>query len=324
TLTDKFVKNSWFYCNARHVDGLDGAEAGFEFTDRKQKNKFTVSYKMMYRADSSDLNYLVFGNEWTPGKFNNTVNFGYDHPYSYHKGKGDIRMNLRSSSIGSDYNYQYMNLCVVNKNDLGKININTRFFAQIGTGTNWAKESMLFAAGENPEEMMDSKYTRSMGLFPTEWADFGTDVNHFQEGGGVGLRGYAGYYMPQEDWYGDVRKTYKGTTGYGFSTEIEFQELFGFIGKAMPRVNSIFHLDTYLFGDIGSINFNDPGEKLAMSDFRADAGVGTALTIKRFPPLQTVKPLTIRFDMPLFLNSVPYVSQNYVQFRWVVGISRAF
>lgn len=324
TPTNKLVRNSAVSFNARHLDGLDAVSAGFEVWDRNQHNKFFVQYKMMTRADSSDLTYLIYPNDWQPGKFNNTITLGYEHPYSYHRGNGNIQLNLRSSSIGSDYDYHYLSLNVVNKNDLGPININTRTFAQIGTGTNWASESMLYAAGSNPEELMDSKYTRSIGLFPTDWGGFGPDVNHFQDGGGLNLRGYAGYLMPQYDWYGDIRRTYKGTTGYAFNAEMEFQELFRFIGRKMPRVNRVIGLTTYLFGDIGAINFNQPGESLAMSDFRADAGVGTALTIKRFPPLQLVKPLTIRFDMPLFLNSAPYSSPDNFQFRWVVGISRAF
>jgi len=79
-----------------------------------------------------------------------------------------------------------------------------------------------------------------------------------------------------------------------------------------------------LSGDIGAINFNLPNELFAMSDFRADAGIGCALTIKRFPPLQLVKPLIIRFDMPFFLNRTPYNSPEYIQMRWAVGINRAF
>lgn len=327
TVTNRFVRNSAFYFNGRHLDGLDAATGGFEFWDRQQKNRFYIQYKMMYRNDSTDLTYLIHPNEWQPGKFNNTLTFGYEHPYTYKKGKGNIQLNLRSSAIGSDYDYHYATLNVVNRNDLGRININTRTFVQIGTGSNWADESMLYAAGANPEEMMDNKYTRSLAFFPAEWGGFGLDVNHLQYGGGLNLRGYAGYLMPQLDWYGLVRQTYKGSSGYALNAELEFQELFRFIGRAMPRINRNVNLATYLFGDIGGMSFSGPGESIAFSDFRADAGVGCALTIKRFPPLQTVKPLTIRFDMPLFLNSVPYVwgadSSNF-KFNWVIGINRAF
>ncbi len=327
TPTNRFVKNSAVYFNGRHLDGLDAATAGFEVWDKALKNKFYVQYKMMYRADSSDLTYLIHPNDWEVKKFNNTVTFGYEHPYAYHRGNGNIQLNLRSTAVGSDYDYHYLSLNVVNRNDLGKININTRTFAQIGTGTNWASESMLYAAGANPEQLMDNKYTRSVAFFPDDWGGFdasATELNHFHAGGGLNLRGYSGYLMPQFDWYGGVRNTYKGTTGYAQNVEIEYQELFKFLARRMPRVSSVIGITSYVFGDIGGINFNYTTEGLAMSDMRADAGLGFALTIKRFPPLQTVKPLVIRFDMPLFLNSTPYNSPEYVQMRWVIGINRAF
>lgn len=324
TPTNGFIKNSAFYFNARHLDGLEGAIAGFEIWDRKQKNKFFVQYKMMYRMDSTDLTYLIYPREWEVAKFNNTLSFGYEHPYSYHHGNGNIQLNLRSTALGSDYDYHYFNMNVVNKNNLGLITINTRTFGQIGTGKNWASESMLYGAGANPEATMDNKYTRSVAFFPSDWGGYGSDLNHFQAGGGLNLRGYAGYMMPQFDWYGGVRNTYKGTTGWSENVELEFQKLFGFVGRKMPKVSSVVGISTYLFGDIGAINFNFTNEGLAMGLVRADAGVGCALTIKRFPPLQMVKPLTFRFDVPLFLSSTPYNSPEFIQMRWVVGVNRAF
>ena len=61
-----------------------------------------------------------------------------------------------------------------------------------------------------------------------------------------------------------------------------------------------------------------------MSDLRVDAGVGATLTIKKFGPLQTVNPLTIRFDMPLFLNKIPATDNDYFQYRFVILDRRFF
>lgn len=326
TPTHKLIKNSSIAVNGRHLDGLDLAAATFDVWDKKQRNRFWVQYKMMYRADSSDLIYLVNPNDWQVGRFNNFVTFGYDHPYTYMRGKGqgNIGLQLRSTALGSDYNYQFFQMNVVNRNDLGRININTRTFFQIGSGNDWADESMLYASGANPEQLMENKYTRSIGWFPAGWGGYGANINHFQAGGGLNLRGYAGYQMTQLDWFGDVRSTYKGTTGYAFNMEVEFQEFFRFVGKAMPRVSSVVSMASYAFGDIGAINFNSVSEPLAMGAIRMDAGLGMALTVKRFPPLQTCKPLTIRFDVPLFINRAPYSAPDNVKFRWVVGINRAF
>jgi aminopeptidase N len=54
------------------------------------------------------------------------------------------------------------------------------------------------------------------------------------------------------------------------------------------------------------------------------AGAGFALTVKRWGSRDDIKPLTLRFDMPLFLNNTPFVDNEYVKYRWIVGINRAF
>ena len=73
-----------------------------------------------------------------------------------------------------------------------------------------------------------------------------------------------------------------------------------------------FHLGAY----------RKPGVRLA--EPRADAGVGAALTIKRFGPLVDIKPLTIRFDMPLFLSATPATDTDNLAFRYVVAVGRSF
>src|SRR5439155_21221964 len=129
-------------------------------------------------------------------------------------GTGNINLSLRSSTLASDYDYAYANLTVVNKNRLGKkFNFNTRMIAQYGSGKNWANESQLYLAGANSEELMDNKFTRSQGFFAPSMAAYGQTMNHFNAGGGLGLRGYSGYLAPQAAPGDDIRFTYKGTAG---------------------------------------------------------------------------------------------------------------
>jgi len=40
--------------------------------------------------------------------------------------------------------------------------------------------------------------------------------------------------------------------------------------------------------------------------------------------LAMVKPITIRLDIPLFLNKPPATNDDFLQFRWILGINRAF
>ncbi|MFT6027997.1 MAG: hypothetical protein ACI8P5_002275, partial [Bacteroidia bacterium] len=83
-------------------------------------------------------------------------------------------------------------------------------------------------------------------------------------------------------------------------------------------------IDLYLFADIGFISTSATGDGFTFSTPRADAGLGATLTIKKWGMFEKVKPLTIRFDMPLFLNRTPALDSEPWAFRWLIGISKAF
>lgn len=323
TSTDLFMKGSSIYFSAKALDGLQAMTIGFDRKDGSGKNKVYMFIKSMYRRDSTDLHYLLLPQEWMADKLNNTINVGIEHSYSYRGGSGAINAGSRASSVLSDYQYQSIHLEMINRTNLWRLKLNTRLFGQLGSGTNWAKESSLFLSGANPEEMMENKYTRSQGFFDPKWATYGASTNYFNYGGGLNLRGYSGYVAPQVQTDGRVAFTYKGQTGAAANAELEFDGIIKI--KKQNWLTRTFKLTTYLFGDAGIINYNPSADKIIrMTDVRIDAGVGTALTIKRFAFLQTVNPLTIRFDMPLFLNKTPATDKDFFQFRFVVGISRAF
>jgi hemolysin activation/secretion protein len=90
------------------------------------------------------------------------------------------------------------------------------------------------------------------------------------------------------------------------------------------KLKDLFALNTYLFGDLGAIAYTNSQNQQELSHVRLDAGVGVAWTIKKWGFLQDIKPLTFRFDVPFAISSTPYGDQQYVKFRWVLGISRAF
>ena len=172
------------------------------------------------------------------------------------------------------------------------------------------------------EDLMDNKYTRSYGIIPPAWGNYGNTTNHFTAGGGLGLRGFSGYLLAQQNTDGTISYNYKGTTGAAFNTEIEFGELFKRFNPKFLK-NSI-KLQPYLFGDAGIININPSYKPNIMSDVMVDAGVGTTLSIIKWGPLYNVKPLTVRFDIPFFINRLPYAEKDYFQFRWMLGINKAF
>jgi hypothetical protein len=138
----------------------------------------------------------------------------------------------------------------------------------------------------------------------------------------LNLRGFSGYLLPEQNQDGSLTYHYKGATGASANLELEFGKLFRFIN---PRfLGNSMRLQPYIFGDAGIINLNPPGTPNVMSDVLADAGAGITLSIARWWKLSNIKPLVIRFDVPFFVNRLPYAEKDYVQFRWMLGINRAF
>lgn len=322
TSLNRYLKKSNFYLQLKTLDGLDGGTIGLERKSNNDKTRFYAHYKAMLRDLPQDTMYLFNRREWGYQKLNGAIHVGMEHNYKYKRGVGNIVMNFRSSAFTKDYDFSAITLNVVNKNDLGKININTRLFAQAGFGNNIPSESALYVAGANGEELMDNKYTRSAGIFPSDWSGYGNATNHFTAGGGLNLRGYSGYLLADKGQDGTIRYNYKGISGAAFNTEIEFGELFKFMNFKFLK-NSI-KMQPYLFGDAGMINTNYTFEVDKMSDLMYDAGVGTTFSIVRWGPLYGIAPLTIRFDMPLFISRLPYSEKDHLQFRWMIGINKAF
>jgi aminopeptidase N len=302
---------------------LDKYNFGFIQKNGSGKSSVYINFQSLYRADTNALNYLLYPTLWKADQFNNFFNLGIQHRYSYYRGTGNIHLGFRSTALGSDYDYAKVQLEVINNNNLGRIAIKTRTFMQFGTGERWAPESELYLAGGNPEALMNNKYTRSQIVTNDEWLGYGSYTNHLHSGGGLNLRGYAGYLVAQANKgdTNDIRVAYKGNTGGAVNIEIEFDKL---LGLKFWALRDYLKFKTYFFGDIGLINYNTIYEDLAFTDLRADAGLGAALTIKKWGPLDLVKPLTIRFDMPFFLNRPPSTDADFFQFRWVVGINRCF
>ena len=318
---DKFSKYTDLTLHSRMLDGLNLNKIQLRKYDYSKKNLFYVSFKSMYRPNESDLRYANY-DVWESDKFNNTATFGWKHSYSYKGGKGEINLKLSSSSLGSDYDYSKIVLSTVHKNKIGKFKLNTRLFGQYGSGSNWAGESKLNLAGANSEDLMENKFTRSQGFIPNEWLGYGLSTNHFQMGGGLNLRGYAGYYAPEINNMGDPVFGHQGESGASVSAEFEFQDI-------LP-IQKIFKLPlkTYLFADAGIINTTEitsENYKDAFSKLRSDAGLGLALTLNNWGALQMVKPLTLRIDFPFFLNRYPNIDEDSFQTnRFVLGIGRTF
>jgi len=154
------------------------------------------------------------------------------------------------------------------------------------------------------------------------------EPTYSQQGGGLNLRGYAGYFMP------DRRGTeeligYKSRSGAALNMELDYD---GLIHLAPAFTRNWLHIDAYLFADAGAYELSRylPGDFSVIaptemwSDLHVDAGPGMAVTIKKFGPFAQAQPLTLRFDMPIFLNRPSYSKPQYFGLRYVVGVGLAF
>ncbi len=321
TPLEKVMKSSSVHLKSRIIDGLQHFSGGVAWTTVSKKTIFDISYSSDYRKDLSSMAYLLYPGEWGVGSYDNVLLGSLSHRYNAPDGNGLVSLVLRSSSVGSNYDYSYLTFTVTDNYYFGKFTLRSRAIGQLGTGTDYAKESALYLSGGNGEDLMDDKFTRSRAFVPEDWLGYGVAINHFHQGGGLNLRGYAGYLVPQEANDGTLRFIYRGSTGWAFNEELDITKCFP-VKPSFTR--NWLALNIYLFGDAGSMNYDLPDEKLRMSDVRADAGIGITATIKRFFPLQTVKPFTIRCDFPLWLNRPPAAEGEFVKFRYVVGIGKSF
>jgi hypothetical protein len=319
--------------NSRYLDGLWHHRGGLNWLIN-DKNTLQFYALTMWRPDDYAYSYLTDPADWssTASKPNTSLNIAWSHSYNYVNGAGKYSFSFRAPFLGGNntsFNYSYAQLESINDNYIHKLEIRTRLFGRYGLGSNLPYESLLYMAGASPEDEMENKYTRSVGFIPTDWQGISSyNVNHFQQGGGLGLRGYAGYYAPDLH-NGYMLEGYKGRSGVAANVEIGLENYMPW----HPRLfNKWMHVNVYAFGDAGAMemsNFSSSDiSRISPTDVwssvHVDAGAGLAFTIKNWGVFEKAKPLTLRLDLPVFLNRPPFSNDQYMTLRYVIGVNRAF
>jgi peptidase M1-like protein len=319
--------------NSRFLDGLWSHRGGFNWL-LSDKNFVQLYMQSMWRPDGYAVQYLTDPGDWSSTRLtpNNSFNLAWGHNYTYERGSGRYTFSFRAPFLGGSnqqFNYSYGQLESVNYQYIDRLEVRSRLFGRYGMGTILPSESLLYMAGASPEEEMENKYTRSVGLIPTEWQGISPyNTNHFEQGGGLGLRGYAGYYAPDER-NGSLQEGYKGRSGASANVELGFENYMPW----HPRLlNKWVHANVYAFGDAGimelsdfnSTNYYSISPSGLISSVHVDAGLGFAFTIKNWGVFEKAKPLTLRLDLPIFLNRPPFSNDQYATLRYVIGVNRAF
>ncbi len=306
----------------KYLDGIGLFETGIEKSIKN--DKWSLSYKAFtrYSDDGFQLavitekidKYGLYPQFYEFDKINASFNLSYQHAYRYKKGNGILNIGVRNTALFSDFNYSGVTIKINNTNPIGKkLVLKSRVFTQYLHG-DVPKESSLFAAGANNEELIENKFTRSRGFVPQDWVGYGNTGQYaFQMGGGLNIRGMAGYAATNSKGV-DSFYIYNGNKGAAINLELEFGKLFKI---KTPKILNNLRFNPYAFADAGIL-----GNGNQYSGLRADAGLGTTLAIN-FGKYNKLQPLVLRFDVPFFLNRVE-TGVNYVAFRYVVGINRAF
>jgi len=311
--------DAFIFWDTRWLDGIFYDDLGCIKTFGQ--NTINLHFKVINMPKNKSVYWPYASTVSREGKINSSILIDYNRRYKYKHGNGQINSSLRGSSLTKDYGYGSLMLEVINHNHLGKLDIHTRFYSQIIEGNSIPEEVMLNLAGANMEQLLESKFTRSRGYIPQEWLGYGNSTNHFQMGGGLNLRGFAGYLAPviKDNLQYSL---YKGNGGASGSLEIDFDRFIKFKPKLF---RNWLRFDAYLFADAGIIyNSNIVNTDNVISPLRMDAGIGTVAHIYKWGKRNLIKPFSLRFDMPFLLNPAPYNDKGYIQQRWVMGLGRSF
>lgn len=282
--------------------------------------QISAGYKVMHRQTGAMQDYLIQSDQWTTGQTNAQFIFNFKKGYQIVKGNGLLEAELRNASLGSGSKFSYLEIMSRNEVKIHKLELKYRLIGRYGTGDT-PLESMLYLAGGSPEEMFESDFYRARGFFPNPVLDndLGRETWNMHYGGGLNLRGYSGYAAE----FNDGMPAWYGNSGIALNLELDFDQ---YIPLRIPKLGNWLQMDGYVFMDAGviarSLDGSNGFDQPDFSKFRMDVGIGTALHISD-PWFFDEQPLTIRLDMPFFVNAPPF-QENFFAPRWMLAIGRAF
>ena len=320
-------KDAWFYYHSRLNDGISMDILGVNKSYGKNKiNVFAKAFSS-YLIDNPYFfdRKIELGNTFQQ-KFssqNYTLNLHYTRNYQYKKGSGMVEIRFRTPSLFTEQFFYKLEIESKQTSNILKSTLRTRFYAAtMQSRFSGVRESQIMLAGANDEELLDNKFTRSVGIVPGSMFWNGTSTSNFHMGGGLNLRGYAGYLAPALNSNNQIEYLYFGNSGVSTSAEFDFDNYINFRPKALRWLK----VDAYMFADAGILSMQSTGSMGNpgfAAPFRMDAGIGSVWTIRSWGKRNAIKPFSLRFDMPFFLNRPP-AGEDYLAFRWLIGIGKSF
>lgn len=311
--------------NSAFRNGLWKQYAGFSKKwatareDNPDYKRVFGGYKYMKRRAGADELFNFFPDRFNAGQPNAYFLMGFEKGYPLMNGNGKWKVTLRSTSLGSASKYAALNFESRYDVKISKFDLRYRLFAQYADGE-IPLESALYMSEGNPEAMADDLFYQARGFVPEAFLDNdnGRQTYNSQFTGGLALRGYAGYKAEFEDGTPE----WVGNHGAALNLEFEFNRL---IPLRPAFLSKFFQFHSYLFYDAGIMGrrIEKAGfDGIDLGRFRMDGGIGFALDLQDKRLIKS-QPITLRLDLPLWLSRPP-ATEEFVQFRWLLAIGRAF
>ncbi|MFQ3576906.1 MAG: M1 family aminopeptidase, partial [Cytophagales bacterium] len=290
--------------------GVHFNQLGFEKRFQTQDNRNPNYYLLTFDANSIyrfDRRYALYPYNHSFNQFNNFSELSFTRFYAHHSlGRGQMQGKLRTPFWGSGFNYSFFQLEEKHFYGYKKLDFSIRFMGRYGIASGMMPmESALYLSGGNPEEMLQNKYYRAMGIAEYD-INYQGGIYHFS--GGLNVRGFDN----------GLNLSGSGLSGMATNIELEFDKIFNVRAR---KWSSPFHFDFYGFADIGSLAWQPSGtEIVGMLPAVASTGLGSVLTINFRP--YNIKPLKIRTDFPLLVSHSS--SGNIWQPMFLLGFDKLF
>ncbi len=303
------------YLDIRSKQDLGWSFNRISLFSQNKENTYGLSFTGTYMSEDRAIRYAP-DNTWDT--------YAHSHPYIYMRAffQRDFKGGFWNAGINSATGYfvnSAFDFTVKKTFRVGKLDLRTRGYARYNLGSDYIIEDALLLSGANAVSFMDNRLARSTSLIPDKWITFGSNPNHFHLPGGLNIRGYSGYLSGTTSDEGKLEHHHFGNTGMAVNGELSMLRVI----NPVPRfLKDYLNIDMYGFYDAGIIDKASISKLPRFKRVYMDAGVGVNFTVTQWWKFDKLKPVTLRVDMPLFLNIKPYSDESHFKFRWMLGLEK--
>ncbi|KAA3618670.1 MAG: M1 family peptidase [Calditrichaeota bacterium] len=250
--------------------------------------------------------------------FQSTIDRRYSFGRTW-KQKGQIKVRFTNALPGSDHLYSKVRIEAKNTLQFFKFKLRTRAILGYATA-NTAAHSLFYSSMGSPGEWISNGWLNAKGALPSAWARDG----RIHPAGGGNLRALHEKSMIAMKKYTSVAG-FGGNRLAGGNLEVALWNPFKKPLQSLPGINPLLQFKLYAFADAAALNFLENDDKFNLPEPVYDGGIGILWTPQFRNGMNSLfgKLTQFRFDFPVYLSDPPS-GEKEIEFRWVVGVGRAF